>query len=70
METDAAGFDDDRAVTLGREHIREIDKRELIATPANSSYNELVSEAARISILSGGDWVDILYGENPRAARR
>ena len=70
METDAAGFDDDRAVTLRREHIREIDKRELIATPANSSYNELVSEAARISILSGGDWVDILYGENPRAARR
>jgi hypothetical protein len=32
----------------------EIDRAELIATPANSRHNDRVIEAARVSILDGG----------------
>lgn len=39
--------------------LREIDAAGLMATPANSSYNELVIEAARESILNGGRLVPI-----------
>jgi hypothetical protein len=35
-----------------------------MATPANSSYNELITEAARLSILNGGRQVEITYGKN------
>ena len=45
--------------------ISEIDKKGIIATPANSYINELVVEAARISILKDGENVDIVYGDNP-----
>jgi D-galacturonate reductase len=44
----------------GRQRIlREIDAAGIVATPANSSYNELVIEAARESILNGGKTVSI-----------
>ena len=36
-----------------------------MATPANSSYNELVVEAGRMSILNGGREVAIEYGSTP-----
>ena len=39
--------------------LREIDAAGIMATPANSSYNELVIEAARESILDGGKMVKI-----------
>ncbi len=39
--------------------LREIDAAGVVATPANSSYNELVVEAGRQSILSGGREVRI-----------
>ena len=42
----------------------EIDAQGLVATPKNSSYNELVMEAGRKSILNGGREVLIDYGEN------
>jgi D-galacturonate reductase len=42
-----------------RELLDEIDRAGLIATPRNSSYNELVIEAARQSILDGGRLVEI-----------
>lgn len=45
-----------------REMISEVDKKGIIATPANSFINELVVEAARISILKDGENVDIIYG--------
>jgi len=45
--------------------LRQIDQDGIMATPANSSYNELVIEAGRASILSGGREVAIEYGENP-----
>lgn len=46
--------------------IKEADEKGLIATPANSSINELVVEAARLSILADGKAAKILYGEHPR----
>jgi D-galacturonate reductase len=39
--------------------LREIDAAGIMATPANSSYNELVIEAARESILNGGKTVKV-----------
>ena len=52
---------------LGRRQqiLREIDEKGIIATPANSSVNELVTEAARMSILNGGRNVCIRYGDRP-----
>jgi hypothetical protein len=45
-----------------RELIRQYDREGILATPANSSYNELVNEAGRRSILAGGREVLIDYG--------
>ena len=42
-----------------------IDEAGVMATPANSRYNELVIEAGRASIVSGGREVAIEYGANP-----
>jgi predicted dehydrogenase len=53
-----------------REMISEVDKKGIIATPANSFINELVVEAARISILKDGENVDIVYGDNPHVKLR
>lgn len=43
------------ALAIRQQAIRDADEKGLIATPSNSSYNELVQEAARLSILNGGD---------------
>jgi D-galacturonate reductase len=45
--------------------LREIDHKGLIATPANSAYNELVTEAARLSIANDGRNVRITAGDSP-----
>jgi len=45
--------------------LRQIDQDGIMATPANSGYNELVIEAGRASILSGGREVAIEYGDHP-----
>ena len=42
--------------------LKEIDAAGIMATPANSSYNEQVIEAARESILDGGRMVEIQGG--------
>ena len=42
------------AVERGEKTLAEIDAAGIIATPANSSYNERVIEAARESIVNGG----------------
>jgi D-galacturonate reductase len=47
--------------------IREIDATGIMATPANSAYNELVLEAGRESILHGGREVRIEYRKSPAA---
>jgi predicted dehydrogenase len=45
--------------------LEEIDHRGIIATPANSSINELVMEAARLSITAGGRRALIDYSGTP-----
>ncbi|OGV57094.1 MAG: hypothetical protein A2X49_07680 [Lentisphaerae bacterium GWF2_52_8] len=53
-----------------RKLIKETDECGIIATPGNSYVNELVVEAARMSILKDGEWVKIVYGENPHVEAR
>ncbi|MFW6146099.1 MAG: Gfo/Idh/MocA family protein [Planctomycetota bacterium] len=53
-----------------RAFARRLDDEGIMATPANSSYNELVIEAARQSILAGGREVTITYGDRPGVAFR
>ena len=43
------------------ELLSEIDRAGMLATPANSSYNERVIEAGRQSITSGGRLVELLH---------
>jgi D-galacturonate reductase len=54
VRVDAAGGLEGRQMLL-----REIDAAGVMATPANSGYNEQVIEAARDSILHGGRMVEI-----------
>ena len=49
------------ALARRREVLTEIDRRGILATPANSSINELVTEAARLSIANAGQHVKIHY---------
>jgi hypothetical protein len=55
----------DAALARRRQLLREVDAQGLLATPANSSINELVVEAARMSILQGAAAVRIVYGDHP-----
>ncbi|NOY82793.1 MAG: Gfo/Idh/MocA family oxidoreductase [Kiritimatiellaeota bacterium] len=48
-----------------RAEIAEIDADGIIATPANSSFNELVIEAGRLSIAHAGRPAFIEYGDAP-----
>ncbi len=45
--------------------LRAIDDQGLIATPANSRYNEAVIEAARRSILNNGELVEVSAHQHP-----
>ena len=45
--------------------LKQIDATGVVATPANSRYNELVVEAGRMSILNNGREVAITHGEVP-----
>lgn len=58
------GVDENEALARRQELIKQFDDEGIMATPANSSYNELVTEAARLSILNGGRDVEITYGDN------
>ena len=53
-----------------QEMIRKIDTAGVVATPANSSYNELVVEAGRLSLTNDGKEAVIEYGENPHVRLR
>jgi hypothetical protein len=53
-----------------QQFIGEADEKGIIATPANSYINELVVEAARMSITADGTPVKILYGDHPRVEFR
>ena len=45
--------------------LKQIDATGIVATPANSRYNELVVEAGRLSILNAGREAKITYGDRP-----
>lgn len=70
IENEVDGMDDSASLTRRRKMIEDIDKKGIIATPANSYINELVVEAARLSILADGDTAEIIYGENPHVKMR
>jgi hypothetical protein len=70
LEAESAGLAEPAALARRREIIHEIDRAGLLATPANSAFNELVVEAARLSIQADGDWCNIIYGTNPRVELR
>ena len=58
------GVEEKQALARRQKLIKQFDEEGIMATPANSSYNELVTEAARLSILNGGNQVEITYGDN------
>jgi predicted dehydrogenase len=55
----------EKEVAERRELLADIDGKGIMATPANSKYNELVIEAGRLSILNGGRQAVIEYGDSP-----
>ncbi len=61
------GLDEKQALAKRQKLIKQFDAEGVMATPANSSYNELVMEAGRLSILNDGREVEITYGENAGA---
>ena len=67
IEGQTSSLPNSDALLRRRELIHEIDRQGLIATPANSFINELVVEAARMSILRDGARVRIVYGDHPHS---
>ncbi|MEA2037460.1 MAG: Gfo/Idh/MocA family oxidoreductase [Nanoarchaeota archaeon] len=64
IEQAVAGMGETESLEKRQELIRLVDQEGLIATPANSAYNEVITEAARMSILSDGMPVTISYAGN------
>ena len=54
------------SLTERQARLKELDARGILATPANSLYNELVMEAGRLSILNGAREAIIEYEPEPR----
>ena len=59
LETSTADLSEDERPAARRAFLKRVDDTGLIATPANSSSNEALMEAARESILNGGATVDL-----------
>ena len=70
IESEVQDMSNTESLTHRRTLIKKVDEKGIIATPANSFVNELVVEAARLSILNDGDMVSIEYGENPKVKLR
>ncbi len=70
MENEVSEMTPTQSLTRRREIIAAADAKGIIATPANSSTNELVMEAARMSILNDGAIVDIVYEGHPHVRLR
>ena len=69
IESEVAGLAGEASLARRRDMIREVDAAGLIATPANSSVNELVVEAGRLSLINDGARVSIVYGDDPHVER-
>ena len=70
IEAETRDLEADEVLERRQQLIAQVDAQGLIATPANSAFNELVTEAARLSILNDGVTVDIVYGDQPHVQRR
>lgn len=70
IENEVNGLSESESLKKRREIIEKVDKKGIIATPANSWINELVVEAARLSILNDGEIVDIKYDNSPHVELR
>jgi predicted dehydrogenase len=66
----AGNLSGDQALAARRQLLEEIDARAILATPANSSINELVTEAARLSISRDGMPALIDYSGMPSVRLR
>jgi predicted dehydrogenase len=64
------GLADAEALARRQQTLEAIDRRGIIATPGNSSINELVVEAGRMSIAKGGRQVAIEYAPSPMVRLR
>lgn len=64
-ESETASLADADSLAKRQAILKEYDAAGVMATPANSSYNELVIEAGRLSILNGGREAVIEYGKKP-----
>lgn len=70
IESEVEGLEERRSLARRREIIEEADRKGIIATPANSSVNELVTEAARMSIQNDGMPVRIVHADHPHVEPR
>jgi D-galacturonate reductase len=70
IENEVVGLSDLDSLAKRQQMIKEVDKKGIIATPANSYINELVVESARLSILNEGDTVNIEYTPTPHVSIR
>jgi predicted dehydrogenase len=61
----AEGVAGEEAIARRQKVLEETDRRGILATPANSFINELVIEAARLSIAQSGRHVMIGYAPSP-----
>ena len=68
LEGEVAGLAAKPSLAQRQALIAEADAAGIIATPANSDVNELVQEAARLSIVNDGARVGITYGDHPGVA--
>ena len=70
IETETASLSAAAAQERRRKMIEDIDRQGILATPANSYINELVVEAARLSIRQDGAWAEIAYHPTPHVSLR
>jgi len=61
LEQQTEGLSEQEALRKRRELLGQMDEAGIMATPANSRFNELVLEAGRLSLLNGGRQVSIGY---------
>ena len=57
------GAGEKQALAKRQKLLKQFDDEGIMATPANSAYNELVMEAGRLSIMNKGRLVEIGYGK-------
>jgi len=65
LTSETEELNEKEALAKRQDILKQLDDEGIMATPANSSYNELVMEAGRKSIMNSGRQVEIRYGDSP-----